>query len=99
VNSTLTEYFSELGVIHIITAPFCREMNGKAEREMRTLKDTARAMLCQAKFLWAEEMACTVYIHNRILNKQSKDVTAYERILNNAPSIHHVRVFLCKTHA
>jgi hypothetical protein len=55
-------------------------------------------MLCQAElpeFLWAEAMACTVYIQNRILNKQSK-VTAYERIFNNAPSLHHVRLFGCK---
>jgi transposase InsO family protein len=104
VNSTLTECFSELGVIHITTAPFCPETNGKAERNvkrctLRTLKDTAWAMLCQAElpeFLWAEAMACTVYIQNRILNKQSKDVTVYERIFNNAPSLHHVRLFGCK---
>jgi hypothetical protein len=47
-NSTLTEYFSELGVIPITTAPFYPETNRKAERAMRTLEDTARAMLCQA---------------------------------------------------
>jgi hypothetical protein len=94
--------FEELGVIHQTTAPFCPETNGKVEREMRTLKDTARTMLCQAKlpqFLWAEAIACTTYIHNRILNTNSNEVTAYQQIFKTTPSLRHVRVFGCKAYA
>jgi len=79
INETLENYFIENGVIHHKTVPYCPESNGKIEREMRTLKDTARAMLHHAnapEYLWAEAMACTVYIHNRVLNKQSDSITA-----------------------
>jgi hypothetical protein len=49
VNSELKEYFSKLVIIHQKTAHFCPLSNGSIEREMRTIKDTARAMMYKAK--------------------------------------------------
>jgi hypothetical protein len=102
VNSDLSGYFEELGIIHQTTIPYCPESNGSVEREMRTLKDTARAMMHHEsvpQFLWAEAIACSVYIHNRVLNKQSKHITAYERIIGEKPNLNHLRVFGCKAFA
>ena len=45
INSTLADYFANMGIIHETSAPYCPESNGFIEREMRTLKDTARDML------------------------------------------------------
>jgi len=101
VNAGLSQFFSKLGIIHQTTAPFCPESNGQAEREMRTLKDTARAMMWTSQcpeYLWAEAVACTVYVHNRILNKQSQELTAYERIFKKKPDLTHVRVFGCQAY-
>jgi hypothetical protein len=102
VNNELGAYFEELGIVHQTTAAFCPESNGKIEREMRTLKDTARSMMCRAnapEFLWAEALACSVYVHNRVLNKQSTERTAYEQIYGNKPSLAHLRVFGSKAYA
>jgi len=38
-------YLVEEGIIHENTSPYCPESNGKIEREMRTIKDTARSMM------------------------------------------------------
>ncbi|XP_035713879.1 uncharacterized protein LOC118438167 [Folsomia candida] len=71
-------------------------MNGRSEREIRTLKDCARTILLAAKLpesLWAEAVATTVYVHNRILDKQSPNITAFEAIFGKKPSLRHLRVF------
>jgi len=99
VNTGLKKFFSGLRIIYQTTAPFCPESNRQAETEMRTLKDTARSKMWTSRcpeYLWAEAIACTVYIHNRILNKQSQEMTAYERIFKKKPYLTHVRVFGCK---
>ena len=54
-----------------------------------------RVQLC----LWAEAVATSVYIHNRMLDKQSPEMTAYEAIFQRKPSLAHVRVFGCTAYA
>jgi len=96
VNTELKSYFSKKGIVHETTVPYCPQSNGSIEREMRTIKDTARAMLQHKnvpEFLWAEAVATSVYIHNRTLNKQSSEVTALEVIMKKKPNLSHLRVF------
>ncbi|XP_021959280.1 uncharacterized protein LOC110855167 [Folsomia candida] len=95
-NSTLASYFRDRGIIHETTVSYNPEMNGRSEREIRTLKDCARTILLAAKLpesLWAEAVATTVYVHNRILDKQSPNITAFEAIFGKKPSLRHLRVF------
>jgi hypothetical protein len=102
VNVVLSSYLLEAGIVHETTAPYCPESNGRVEREMRTLKDTARAMLQKyqtPEFLWAEAIATTVYVHNRVLDKQSPDVTAFEQVFGRKPALDHLRVFGCRAFA
>jgi len=102
VNEALSQYFNSKGIRHETTAPYCPESNGRAEREMRTIKDTARAMLSDydlPNFLWGEAVATSVYVHNRVLNKMSPDKTAFERIFNQKPNLKHLHVFGCKAFA
>ena len=102
VNLELKQYFSEMGIVHQTSAPYCPESNGRVEREMRTLKDTARTMMQQSgvpEFLWAEAIATTVYIHNRVLDKQSPTLTAFEQVFGKKPSMEHVRTFGCTAYA
>ena len=74
-----------IGIIHEKSGPRCAEQNGSIESEIRTIKDTAYAMLkrnSSAEFLWAEAVAASVYVLNRVLNKQRTSTTAYEGIFN-----------------
>ncbi len=97
----MSAYFKLHGIIHETTAPYCPETNGRAEREMKTIKDAARAMLHtynSPEFLWAEAVATSVYIHNRILNKMSPHETAYQRIFDKKPNLKNAHVFGCKAY-
>ena len=102
VNSELGPFLKKNGILHQTSAPYCPEANGRVEREMRTLKDTARAMLQRyemPEYLWAEAIATSVYVHNRVLDKQSPEITAYERVFGKKPSLDHLRVFGCTAYA
>ncbi|ODM88300.1 Retrovirus-related Pol polyprotein from transposon TNT 1-94 [Orchesella cincta] len=102
VNHDLTSFLNEKGIIHGKSAPYSPQSNGKIEREMRTIKDTARAMMIGAKvpeYLWAEAVATSVYIHNRLINKQTPDITAYEWVFGKKPTLHHIRLFGCTAYS
>jgi len=102
VNSKLEEYFQGKGIIHERAAPYCPESNGRAERQVRTLKDTARTMMQQSElpeFLWAEAVATGAYVRNRLVNKQSPVLTPFEQVFGKKPFLGHVRVFGSKAFA
>jgi hypothetical protein len=93
---TLSNYFKRHGIIHEKSPAYEAQSNGKIERNIKTIKNAARTMLQQSgvdESLWAEAVACAVYIHNRILNSTNKEKTAYEQIFNRKPSIGHFRIF------
>jgi len=102
VNEKLAHYFAKKGIIHETSAAYCPQSNGKIEREIRTIKDTARAMLTKANVteaLWGEAVAASVYVHNRFLDKQSGKLTAYEQIFGRKPYVGHLKTFGCDAYA
>ena len=95
-NAELSTYFESKGVIHQKSSPYCPETNGRIEREIGTVKAGARTILLASGLpvrLWAEAVCATVYVLNRVLNKQCSGKTAYESIFGMKPSLNHVRVF------
>ena len=92
-------YCHERGIKHDVTVPRNPEMNGCVEREMRTIKNAARCMLLKnqlPEFLWADAVATTVFIQNRLLSKRSPEVTPYEQIFGDRPNLKSLHVFGCK---
>lgn len=75
VNSGLKSYMKGRGIRLESTAPYTPQQNGKAERENRTIVESARTML-QAKNmsvkLWAEAVNTAVYILNHTAIKKGK---------------------------
>jgi len=52
------------------------------------------------EFLWAKAVGCSVYIHNILLNSQTRSgVTAYEALIGNIPTLEHIRIFGCKAYS
>jgi len=45
------------------------------------------------EFLWAEAIASSVYVHNRVFDKQSPSTTASEQIFKKKPTLGHLKVF------
>lgn len=98
-NVEFKEYLESEGITHELTAPYTPEQNGRAEREMRTIVESARSMLYGRNvplYLWAEAVNCAVYLLNRSSSSQTPDVTPFELWNGVKPSLEHVRVFGCE---
>ena len=78
--------------------PKTPEQNGVAERLTRTLVETARSMLLDAKLpksYWGEAVNTAVYLKNRSPSRSLKGVTPYEVWFGVKPQVKHLRVFGC----
>ena len=67
-NGAMDNYLESRGIQRECTAPYTPEQNGKAERDNRTIIESARTMLHSKelpKFLWAEACSTAVYLMNR----------------------------------
>lgn len=96
VNQDFREYLDKKGIVHECTAPYTPEQNGRAEREMRTIMESARSMLHAKDMplnLWAEAASCSVYLLNRSSSSQTKNVSPYELWYGEKPRLDHIKVF------
>lgn len=93
------EYLASEGISHELTAPYTPEQNGRAERELRTIVESARSMLYARNVplnLWAEAVNCAVYVLNRTSSSQTPNITPMELWSGVKPSLDHVRIFGCE---
>ncbi|GBP51685.1 Retrovirus-related Pol polyprotein from transposon TNT 1-94 [Eumeta japonica] len=96
VNKVFKEYLDKEGIVHELTAPYTPEQNGRAEREIRTIVESARSMLYARDLpldLWAEAVNCAVYILNRTSSSQTPGKTPYELWNGTKPELGHLKVF------
>jgi transposase InsO family protein len=97
VNSEMQEYLQEKGIIHQQSIAYAHQQNGKAERVNRSLANTVRALLLQAKFpeyMWAEAMQFACHLHNTEFKKNLQTTPQY-RFLGTVPDVSTLRVFGC----
>ena len=88
----MKSYLSQRGICPEVTAGYTPEQNGKAERENRTIVESARSMLNSKnlpKSLWAEAVNTAVYILNRVMGSRTPD----ELWTGRKPTVEHLRVF------
>ncbi|KAM1597308.1 hypothetical protein ACFX1Z_032224 [Malus domestica] len=74
-------YCKEQGIRHQLTTAYTPQQNGIAERKNRTILDLTRSMLKEKnllKELWAEAVACSIYLLNRCPTKSVKKMTPQE---------------------
>lgn len=96
VNDSMESFLAENGIRHRRSVPHTPQQNGCAEREMRTINESARAML-HAKGLslnlWAEAVNSAVYVLNRTGTSTVKDKTPYELWYGKLATVDHFRTF------
>lgn len=95
-SNDLAQFLSEKGIIHERSAPYTPEQNGRIEREIRTIKDSTRTMLESKDLpesLWEMAVSFACYVRNRVLDKQSPEITAYEAMFKRKPIVSHIRIF------
>jgi hypothetical protein len=98
ISSEFKDYLLKEGIRHELTIPKTPEQNGVAERMNRTLVESVRSMLVDAKLphkFWAEALSTAVYLRNRSPTKAVEDKTPYEALTGNRPDVKHLRVFGC----
>ena len=97
----MSDFLSRKGIQHEVTAPYCPEQNGVAERMNRTLVEAARSMIFRAdlgKEFWAEAVNTASYLRNRCVTTTT-GMTPYEGWFGKKPNIKHLRVFGCIGHS
>lgn len=96
VNKEVQNLFEKRGITHQTTVPYTPEQNGKAERENRTLIESARTMLCAAglpKKLWAEAVHTAAYVLNRTSKSNETGKTPYETWTGKQFDITGLKIF------
>jgi hypothetical protein len=99
-NKDMALVLSERRIQHERSPPYVKECNGIAERENRTLCDTARAMMLncglskvERSLLWGQAVLHAAYLRNRVPNTRSGNETPFGHWFGRKPDISHLRVF------
>lgn len=90
------DFLRKRGIVHEKSTPYVHQQNGRAEREMRTLVESARSMLIAKnlpEYLWTEAIQTASYVLNRTISKQMDGMTAYEKWFKRKPEIKHMKIF------
>jgi hypothetical protein len=72
------------------------QQNSRAERKLRHILDTVRALLLFTSLptsFWGEATLTTVYTINRLPTPNLDNCTPHEKLFGSVPSYHHLRVF------
>lgn len=96
LSNSFQDFLREKGIIHQRSAPYTQQQNGKAEREIRTLVESARSMIFAKNVpteLWSEAINTAAYTLNRIVSKKGDETTAYEKWFDRKPTVAHIRSF------
>lgn len=94
INDELDSFFGSEGIKQEVTPPYSHESNGVAERYNRSLITLVRALIQGLAFgLWAEAVATTVYIKNRLPTKGCQAPTPYEALHGEQPTVQHLQPF------
>ena len=94
INQNVKDFLEARGIKLFTSAPHIPKQNGRAEREMRTILESARTMLLAKNLptrLWAEAVNTAVYVLNRTLSARSDVTTPFELWYNKKPNISHLR--------
>ena len=91
-------YLRSEEIRHELTIPKTPEQNGVAERMNRTLIETVRSMLADAKLphkFWSKALATAVYLRNRSPTTAVERMTPFEAWNGEKPDVDHLRTFGC----
>ncbi|CAJ2639360.1 unnamed protein product [Trifolium pratense] len=101
-SNEFLKYCEDNGIRRQLTVPRSPQQNGVAERKNRTILEMARSMLKSKRLpkeLWAEAVACAVYLSNRSPTRSMLGKTPQEAWSGRKLGISHLRVFGSIVHA
>jgi transposase InsO family protein len=100
VEGKMREDLDDAGIAVQATAPYAHQQNGKIERYIRTISDTAQALLADSKLpasFWGLAVSAAVYLRNRIPTKTLPGhITPHEKMTKEKPDLSMLRIFGCQ---
>ena len=97
-NKLFKAYCAQKGIVHHRVPVDTPELNGVAERAVRTVKEGGRMLLLHAgldKKYWRSAVSHYVYLHNRVAVSADTGRTPVEALTGRKASLRHVPVFGC----
>jgi len=94
-------YLRLCGIAHSVSPAYTPSHNGRAERANRTLMESARCMIEEAKLdnsFWGFAVATAAHIQNRLPSRSYQDLSPLTYWTGTQPSIGHLRTFGSVTH-
>jgi len=98
INHTLKDYCAKNGIELHYPPARTQQLNGIAERSVRSIKDAARTMLLHAGLpsrFWSHAAKHSNYMWNRTHVAKATGVTPYEALYKKKPSARHWGMFGC----
>jgi hypothetical protein len=95
LSERLTTFLQHRGIVHMLSATYCPQQNGTAERENQSLLSQARTMLNASglpKELWPEAVHMATYVSNRCITSK-RLITPYELWFSRKPNLSNIRAF------
>eukprot|EP00965_Chrysotila_dentata_P018914 630373-Pleurochrysis_carterae.AAC.1 len=102
LSTRFTEFLSDAGVHTSTCPPHVHELNGVAERAIRSVMELARASLVAASApisYWDFAVLHAVDVLNRTSTPPGGTQTSYELVTGDKPSILAIMPFGCKAYA
>lgn len=97
-NKNFHNLFDIKGIQFRFSCPHTSQQNGKAERMIRTVNNTIRCLLFQAKLsgvYWVEALHVAVHTLNMLPYSSIQNQIPYIKLFNKKPSYNHLKVFGC----
>ena len=98
-NAILNEFCTDKVISQKLSAPRTPQQNGGVEKKNRTLVETSKIMLNEAKlplYFWGKAVNTACYTQNRTLINKYHNKTSYEIMSNKKPTVKYFHVFGAK---
>ncbi|KNZ72056.1 Copia protein, partial [Termitomyces sp. J132] len=100
IQGNLRDFLNERGIIIQPTVPYAHQQNGKAERYIRTIEDTAQTLMAESglpmSFL-GDAILTAQYLQNQLPTSTLPTlVTPFEVMEGSKPDLSHLRVWGCQ---
>lgn len=95
IPKELENFLNKQGIKHEYTVPYTPQQNGVAERKNRSLTESAKCMLLDAKLdncFWGEAVLTAAYLQNRTPSRVVEK-TPVELFTGKKPDLGNIRVF------
>ncbi|GBM93466.1 Retrovirus-related Pol polyprotein from transposon TNT 1-94 [Araneus ventricosus] len=96
ISLHFNDFLNKKGIQLETTAPYTPQQNGRSERDMRTIVESARSMMYSKElplYVWSQAVNTAIYILNRTPTSQAPDSTPHELWTGKSTSLNHLRIF------